>query len=219
MAVPVLPSWGAPGSSPSQRDGRCCIPPGHPTALSLHPKAGVLLQIPVPGGSRDLSGWRGLTGCCRDPQPWLRRGGAVMARGTAVPHRLGSCPQVVMHLLRKQSRVVAELPANQTPHPAVRGDPGQRLCPQQAGSRTQVLPSAASGAALALGCGCSQPGGRGLPPSAFLRDSHSARKYFHFHALSARVGWKGKETCYLKVTDRWIVVLVCVITVHYSLSP
>lgn len=65
----------------------------------------------------------------------------------------------------------------------------------QAGGRARILP----GAALALGRGCSRPGGRGEregSPSAFLRDSHSAGKYFHFHAGARVEVGKVKEPCY-----------------------
>lgn len=132
----------------------------HPTTLSLRPKAGVALRIPVPGGNRDLQQLGGLTGCCWDPQPWLSQRlrscrGDVAARGAVMPRQPGNCPWVVMHLLRKQSLAVAELSANQTPRPAVRGGPGQRLRPQQASRQARLGParrrSGCSSAALTLG--------------------------------------------------------------------
>lgn len=95
VAVPVFPSWGA-----SAVVG-VASPPGTPQPSLCTPKWGYCYRYLCLVAAETCSGWRGLTGCCRDPQPWLRRGGAVMARGTAVPHRLGSCPQVMIHLLQK----------------------------------------------------------------------------------------------------------------------
>lgn len=108
-------------------------------------------------------------------------------------------------LLRKRSRAVSELPVNQTPHPALGGGPGQRLRSWQRRD----------------GAGC-----RGCPPSQGALCSHPPPSYeaavqlrvFSFPRLNARVGWKGKEPCHLKVTDRRMAVFMSVITAPYGLS-
>lgn len=117
----------------SQRGGQRCTPRPSPCTPKRGSRSGYLCPV----AAEICSSW-GARRLLLGPQPWLsqrlrsRRDDAT-ARGTAMPRRPGNCPQVVMHLLRKRSRAVSELPANHTPRPAVRGGPGQRLRPQQAG--------------------------------------------------------------------------------------
>lgn len=125
----------------------CCsdgsLSMGSPQQLSLPVGGGWCAHDPLPAPqSRVL-------GSSRAPQELSPSPGRDDVLAPATP--AWELPEVLRLLLGKRSRAASELPANPSPHPAVRGGPGQRLPPRKAGGGTGVLPAPP------------QPRGRGAP--------------------------------------------------------